>query len=67
MLTSNHVAFAATLGELSSAELVVDTATATPDQVAALLMSSLQDPSSSGKRQALFRKFGLFADPCAGC
>lgn len=60
VLTSNHVAFAATLGELSSAELVVDTAT---DHVAAIIMSSLQDPSSSGERQALFRKFDCLQIP----
>jgi hypothetical protein len=49
VLTSNHVAFATILGKLSSAELVVDTASVTPDHVAAMILSSLQDPSS-GKR-----------------
>jgi predicted enzyme related to lactoylglutathione lyase len=63
VLASNHVAFAATLGELSSAELVVDAATATPDHVAAMIMSSLQDPSSTEERQALFRKLDCLQIP----
>ena len=35
---------------------MVDTTTATADQVAAMIMASLEDARSSGERRALFRK-----------
>lgn len=64
VLTACHVAFAATVGALGAAELVVDTTTATADQAAAMIAASLED-RSSGERRALFRKGRLCADPGA--
>jgi adenylylsulfate kinase-like enzyme len=63
VLTSCHVAFAATVGALSSAELVVDTTTVTADQVAAMIMASLEDAGSSAERRALFRKVDCLQIP----
>ncbi len=56
VLTSCHGAFAATVGALDTAELVLDTTTATADHVAAMIIASLEDASSSSDRRALFRK-----------
>jgi predicted enzyme related to lactoylglutathione lyase len=57
VLTSCHVAFAATVGELSPAELVIDTTHTTADQVAASVMANLAEaPGSGEQRRALFRK-----------
>jgi lactoylglutathione lyase len=63
VLTSCHVAFAATVGALDSAELVVDTTTVTADQVAAMIIASLEDASSSSDRRALFRKVDCLQIP----
>jgi len=63
VLTSCHVAFAATVGALDAAELVVDTTTVTADHVAAMIIASLEDANSSRDRRALFRKVDCLQIP----
>jgi len=65
VLRSGHGAFAATVGALDAAELVVDTTTATADHVAAMILASLEveDASSSSDRRALFRKVDCLQIP----
>ena len=45
-----------TVGALDAAELVVDTTTVAAARVAAMIIASLEDASSSSVRRALFRK-----------